>query len=216
MPFQNLDDTLKEHLKDLYNAEKQLVAALPALAKGAEEPSLRQAFEEHLAATKGHVTRLESVFELMGMPARGKTCVGMKGLIDEGKEVLAERNGSNGAAIDAALIAAAQKVEHYEISAYGSAKAFAELLDMSDVAELLQSTLDEENEANDMLTSIAEETVNPAAMQDEEEEEEEEEEEGEEVGATPARSGRPTARTATKSTTRSVSKTVPARSKGKA
>lgn len=213
MPFQDLDDTLKEHLKDLYNAEKQLVAALPAMAKGAEEPSLRQAFEEHLAATKGHVTRLESVFELMGIPARGKTCVGMKGLIDEGKEVLAERNGSNGAAIDAALIAAAQKVEHYEISAYGSARAFAELLDMSDVAELLQSTLDEENEANDMLTSIAEETVNPAAMQDEEEEEEAE---GEEVGAAPARSGRPTARTATKSTTRSVSKTGPARSKGKA
>ena len=163
MSLHSLEDTFKQTIKDLYNAEQQLVEALPALSQGAECPELKAAFREHLEATKGHVTRLEDVFKLLGMPARGKKCAAMEGLISEGKEILAERDGS-GPAVDAALIVGAQKVEHYEISGYGSARSIAELLDLDEVAQLLQDTLDEESEANEKLTEIASNKVNRAAL----------------------------------------------------
>ncbi|HET9887321.1 MAG TPA: ferritin-like domain-containing protein [bacterium] len=165
MSMENLQDTLEEMLKDLYNAEKQLTKALPKMAKAATTPELKDAIEEHLAVTEGHVNRLEEVFGELDLPVRGKHCAGMEGLIEEGKEVLEMKTESAPEALDAALIAAAQKVEHYEISAYGSARAFAELLGHERVAQLLEQTLDEESETNETLTRIAEETVNPAAMQ---------------------------------------------------
>lgn len=163
MPFHNLEATLREHLKDLYSAEQQLVGALPGMARGAEAPGLRRALEKHLVATKGHVTRLESAFKLIRMPARGKPCLVMTGLLQEAKDILAERLNSSGAAVDAALIATAQKVERYEISAYGSAQTFAELLGMNEVVWLLQQTLEEETEADQKLTEIAT-SVNLSAL----------------------------------------------------
>jgi ferritin-like metal-binding protein YciE len=133
------------------------------MAKAATSPELKQAFEDHLSVTEEQVTRLEEVFRELDMPVRGKHCPGMEGLLEEGKELLGKNEGSP-AAIDAALIAAGQKVEHYEISAYGSARAFAELLGHERVAELLEATLDEESETNETLTRIAEESVNPEAL----------------------------------------------------
>jgi ferritin-like metal-binding protein YciE len=177
MAMENLQDTLEDMLKDLYHAEKQLTKALPKMAKGATTPELKDAFEEHLSVTEGHVARLEEVFRELDMPVRGKRCAGMEGLIEEGKEVLEMKKESSPEAIDAALIAAGQKVEHYEISSYGSARAFAELLGHERVAELLEQSLEEESETNETLTRIAEETVNPSAAQGNGEEEEEGEEE---------------------------------------
>jgi ferritin-like metal-binding protein YciE len=148
-----LKDVLEDQIKDLYNAENQLVKALPKLAKRANDPGLREAFENHLEQTKGHVERLESVAEILEIKPSGKTCKAMKGLIEEGKEVLDDEG--DGPAVDAALIAAAQRVEHYEISAYGSARAMAEQLGEDKVIQLLQQTLDEERAADEKLTDIS-------------------------------------------------------------
>ena len=167
MSLQNLQDALEEMVKDLYNAEKQLVKALPRMARAASSEELKHAIEEHLTVTEGHVTRLEEVFSEMELPLRGKQCAGMEGLLEEGKEVLEKKGESNPAALDAALIAAAQKVEHYEMSAYGSARAFAEQLGLMNVAKLLQQTLDEESHANETLTKIASDSVNAAAASEE-------------------------------------------------
>jgi len=164
MALENLQDALEDMIKDLYNAEKQLTKALPRMAKAASSPELKQAFQDHLTVTEEQVTRLEEVFRELDMPVRGKHCPGMEGLLEEGKEVLDQQKEGSPAAIDAALIAAGQKVEHYEISAYGSARAFAELLGHERVAELLEETLDEESETNETLTRIAEESVNPEAL----------------------------------------------------
>lgn len=163
MKLSNLHDVLVDELRDLYNAEKQILKALPRMSKAASSTELQNALEEHLAQTENQVERLEQIFEELDMAARGKTCHGMQGIIEEGKEVLEERKGSDPAAIDAALIAAAQKVEHYEICAYGSSRTHAELLGLSRVAELLQETLDEESEANEKLDAIARDGVNAAA-----------------------------------------------------
>jgi len=150
----SLNKALEEQLKDLYSAEKQLIQALPRMARAASSPTLREAFTLHLEETRRQAERLEQAAEILGMRPGGKRCKGMAGLIEEGKDVLAE-DGED-AVIDAALIAAAQKVEHYEISAYGSARTLAERLGQSRVSELLQETLDEEGATDKKLTQIAE------------------------------------------------------------
>jgi ferritin-like metal-binding protein YciE len=157
MKIDKLETLLEEELHDIYDAEKRLVRALPKMAKGATSPDLRAAFEEHLEATKGHGQRLEKVFQLLGVPAKAKTCAGMKGLIEEGEEVMGE--DATETLMDAAIIGAAQRVEHYEIAAYGTARTFAEQLGDEEVAQLLQETLDEEKEADEKLTEISEQLL---------------------------------------------------------
>src|SRR5438105_8879622 len=159
-------DSLKilyvNELRDLYNAENQLVKALPKMAKAASSEELKDAFEKHLEQTKTHVERLEEVFEELGQKPKGKTCKAMKGLIEEGSEILHEDGEES--VIDAGIIVAAQKVEHYEIASYGSVRTFAQLLGKDRSAELLQTTLDEESETNETLNQLAEEIVNPEAL----------------------------------------------------
>lgn len=159
-------DTLKNlyisELRDLYSAENQLLKALPKMANGASSPELKDAFEQHLEQTKGHVERLEQLFEQLDESPKGKTCQAMKGLIKEASEVL-EEDGED-SILDAGMIVAAQKVEHYEIASYGSVRTFANLLGQDDAARLLQSTLDEEFETNEILNRLAESVVNPEAL----------------------------------------------------
>ena len=157
-----LEDLYMDMLKDLYSAEKQLVKALPKMAKAAQASDLQKAFQEHLKQTEGQVERIERIFsDLEGSP-RGKKCVGMEGLIEEGNEIMKEDAEPD--VMDAGLIAAAQKVEHYEIAGYGTARAWAERLGYNNAAKLLQQTLDEESMANEKLTQIAESHVNVEAM----------------------------------------------------
>jgi ferritin-like metal-binding protein YciE len=153
MGFQSLDDVLHEQVKDLLSAEKQLVAALPKVAAAAHSPELRAAINEHLEETRGHVRRLEEVTGLLGMDGSATTCKAMKGLVAEGEEVL----GKDGdpVAKDVAIIAAAQRIEHYEIAGYGTARALAGELDHRDAEKLLGETLDEESAADELLTKIA-------------------------------------------------------------
>src|SRR5512146_1677816 len=156
--MQTLEDMYMDLLKDLYSAEKQLVKALPKLAKSAQASDLQDAFQEHLKQTEGHVERIERIFSDMGGSPRGKKCVGMEGLIEEGAEIMKEDAEPN--VRDAGLIAAAQKVEHYEIAGYGTARTWANELGYQDAARMLQDTLDEESLANEKLTRIAESHVN--------------------------------------------------------
>jgi ferritin-like metal-binding protein YciE len=151
---EGLKELYIDELKDLYSAETQLIRALPKMAKAASSDELRQGFEEHLEQTKGHVERLEKVFKTLGENPKGKTCKGMQGLIEEGAEVIGEDFEGN--LMDAALIGAAQRVEHYEIAAYGTVCAFAKELGESDQAGLLSETLDEEKETDEKLTELAE------------------------------------------------------------
>jgi ferritin-like metal-binding protein YciE len=153
---------LEDQLKDLYSAESQLVKALPKIAKKATSPGLRAAITSHLEETKHHVQRLDEIGQTLSIKLSGKKCKAMVGLIEEGAEVL-EAEGP-GPVIDAALIAAAQRVEHYEISAYGSARALAGQLGHENVVELLQETLDEEAAADEKLTSLSEGEVLPSAI----------------------------------------------------
>ena len=153
MKLKSLDDLLIDEMKDIYDAEQQLTKALPKMAKAASTPKLKQAFEEHLVVTKGHVDRLEDAFKQLETKATRKTCEAMKGLLEEGQSVIEE--DAEASVRDAALIAAAQKVEHYEIATYGTLRSFAEELGYSEVAELFQTTLDEESQANEMLTQCA-------------------------------------------------------------
>jgi len=152
-------------LKDLYSAEQQLVKALPKLVKSAETDELSEAFANHLEETKNHVTRLEEVFESLGENPKGKKCVGMEGIVKEGAETIDELEGK---VLDAGLIAAAQKVEHYEIAAYGSVCAYAKLLDRSDDLNLLKETLEEEKRADEKLTELSENVNQEAAELQEE------------------------------------------------
>jgi len=161
MPLTTLEDLLTENLKDLYSAENQLVKALPKMAKAASNPDLRAGFEEHLEQTKTHVERLEQVCKELGVTPKGKKCVAMEGLIEEGKEMIEE--DAEDEVRDAGLIAAAQKVEHYEISAYGTARTWAEQLGHDGAAKLLQETLDEEVATDSKLTELATSTVNAEA-----------------------------------------------------
>ena len=150
-----------EEMRDLYNAENQLLKALPKMAKRASTPELKEAFESHLEETNGHVERLEEIFTRLGKKPSGKTCKAMKGLIEEGSEMMAEDGPAS--VIDAGLIAAAQRVEHYEIAGYGVARTFASTLGEDGAEGLLQETLDEEGAADKKLTEIAESIVNEDA-----------------------------------------------------
>lgn len=161
MSLDSLEKLFLEELKDIYNAEKQILRALPKMAKAAGSPDLQQAFTKHLKETEGQVQRLERVFQELGQSARGKTCKGMQGLLEEGKEVL-EKEGET-AVIDAALIASAQRVEHYEIAVYGCLRTYAQLLGHSQAGQLLQQTLQEEEATDKKLTELAEAGINDAA-----------------------------------------------------
>jgi ferritin-like metal-binding protein YciE len=158
----NLNDLLIDQLKDLYNAESQLTKALPKMVKAAKNPELRKAFETHLAQTEEHVSRLEQVFESLGEKVKSKTCLAMKGLIEEGAEAIKE--DAEPSVKDAALIAAAQRVEHYEIAAYGTVRRYAEQLGKKEAANLLDKTLQEEGDTDKLLTKIAESHVNKMAQ----------------------------------------------------
>ena len=153
MADEGLKELYVDELKDIYNAENQLVKALPKLAKAADSEELCQGFEDHLEQTKGHVARLEQIFETLDESPKGKKCAGMEGLVEEGSEVMKE--GLEGAVLDAALIGAAQRVEHYEIAAYGTVIAFAQTLGESDHVALLEETLSEEKETDKKLTELA-------------------------------------------------------------
>ena len=165
MAAENLQELFVEELRDVYDAEKQITKALPKMAKAVESDELRAAFEEHLDITRMQINRLEEVFKSLGLAARGKTCDGMKGLLEEGQSHMEELEGST---LDAALIGAAQRVEHYEIAAYGTLATWAELLGHQEAKDLLGQTLEEEKEADEKLTGIAGQ-INPEAENEEEE-----------------------------------------------
>lgn len=160
--IKSLNDFLIEELKDLYSAEKQITKALPKMAKAAAAEELKEAFQNHLQETEGQISRLEEISNILGKTLTGKKCKAMEGLMQEGKELLEEDIELN--VRDVALIAAAQKVEHYEIASYGCARTYAKLLGMSDIEKLLQETLDEEGNANKILNEISEE-LNIEAIQ---------------------------------------------------
>jgi len=158
MKLKTLDDLLVDMLKDLYSAETQLVKALPKMAKAAHSGELKKAFTAHLEETRGQVARLDTIFEQLEASPRGKKCKAMEGLIEEGKELIDE--DADPSVKDAGLIGAAQKVEHYEIAGYGTARTIAELLGHDEIAKLLQETLDEEGMADKKLTDLAESVIN--------------------------------------------------------
>ncbi len=158
-----LGDLYKEELKDLYSAESQLVAALPKMAKAASSPDLKKAFESHLEETKVQIQRLEQVFEEIEGSPRGKKCKAMEGLVEEGAELIKEKADFEPAVLDAALIGAAQRIEHYEIAAYGTVRTFAQQLGYTKAVNLLQQTLDEESAANEKLTTLAVSGINQQA-----------------------------------------------------
>jgi ferritin-like metal-binding protein YciE len=178
-----LHDAFLDELRDAYDAEKQLTKALPKLAKASTSPELRAAFEAHLEETRGHVDRLEQVFASLDEKARGKHCDGIAGIIDEGKAIMEE--DFDEATMDACLIAAGQRTEHYEIAAYGTLVAWAHDMGHTDAERLLQETLDEEKAADEKLTSIAESGVNQDAADGAHPADDEDEDD-----ATPARAGR--------------------------
>jgi ferritin-like metal-binding protein YciE len=164
MKFNSLHEVLTDYIRDLYNAESQLVKALPRMAKAASSADLRSAFSEHLEQTRRQVERLDRVCEDLGIKPKGKTCRAMKGLIDEAQEVISSTGDPS--AKDAALIGAAQKVEHYEIAGYGTARTFARTLGEQTAADLLQQTLDEEEATDEKLTAIAESGLNQEAAEE--------------------------------------------------
>lgn len=169
--LKSLRDLLVDELRDLHNAENQLIKALPKMAKAASHEELREGFKTHLEETREHVDRLDRCFKLLGEKARGKKCHAMEGLVEEGKEAIEE--DAPDAIRDAKLIGAAQRVEHYEIAAYGTARSFAQTLGETQVADLLQETLDEEGETDKKLTALAE-TINEEAHSESEEDEDDE------------------------------------------
>lgn len=164
MADQGLKELYIDELKDLYSAENQLVKALPKMAKASTSPDLQAGFEEHLEQTKGHVQRLETIFQTLGENPKGKKCKGMEGLIEEGAEAIEEYEGH---LRDAALIGAAQRVEHYEMAGYGTVSAFAEELGESEHVTLLSKTLEEEKETDEKLSQLAED-INTQANEGEE------------------------------------------------
>lgn len=164
MEVNSLKELFIDQLTDLYDAENQLVAALPKMQKAAKSEELSSAFGDHLEQTREHVSRLEQVFEICDEKAVRKTCKAMKGLVEEGSEAI-KLKSDNDAVIDAALIAAAQRVEHYEIAAYGTVRTFAETLGYPDAARILQTTLNEEGDADRKLTDLAISAVNEEADQ---------------------------------------------------
>jgi ferritin-like metal-binding protein YciE len=163
MSVGTLEELLIDELKDLYSAEKQIIRALPKIIKAVSTPELQQGLANHLEETRGQVARLETIGEILGKKMTGKTCVGMKGVLEEGSEVLEDTE--KGAVRDATLISACQRVEHYEMAGYGSARDFAKLLGLKDVAGLLEGTLAEEKNADKTLT-VASRKVNAQAKQE--------------------------------------------------
>jgi ferritin-like metal-binding protein YciE len=157
-----LEDLFYDTLKDIYYAERQIVKALPKMARGATNPKLKAAFEKHKEQTEGHIERLQQVFESLGKRAQGKTCEAIQGILAEGEEIIEEFKGSP--ALDAGLISSAQAVEHYEITRYGTLKTWATQLGYMDAAKLLDATLQEEETTDQDLTKIAETVVNAAAQ----------------------------------------------------
>jgi ferritin-like metal-binding protein YciE len=175
-----LHEMLVDEIKDLYHAEKQLTKALPKMAKAASHEDLREAFEMHLEETQEQITRLEEVFGALGEKVKAKPCPGMAGIIEEGKETMEE--DAEGAVMDAALIAAAQRAEHYEIGAYGTCVEWARLLGLDEVVSLLETTLEEEKATDKKLTALAEGEINQAAVAEGQSSDDEEEEDQEETG----------------------------------
>jgi ferritin-like metal-binding protein YciE len=163
MDLDSLQKLFVHELKDLYSAENQILEALPKMAEKASNPDLRQAFELHKRQTEEQVRRLEQIFDTLEHKPGGHKCKGMEGLIEEGEEVM--KDAESDEVRDAGMIAAAQRVEHYEIAAYGTARTYARMLGRDDAAQLLQQTLDEEGETDKKLTSLAESRVNPKAME---------------------------------------------------
>lgn len=161
MANKTLDDLFHETLKDIYYAERQIVKALPKMARGAQDPKLKAAFEKHREETEGQIDRLKQVFEIIGKRAQGKTCPAIDGIIEEGEEILDEFKGTS--ALDAGLLAAAQAVEHYEISRYGTLRAWAQQLGHREAVTLLEQTLAEESKTDEALTVLAKTAVNTAA-----------------------------------------------------
>lgn len=161
MKLESLQDLYVDHLKDIYSAENQIVKALPKMAKAANSPQLQRAYQDHLEQTKHQVDRLQTIFDELGVKPTGKKCVGMEGLLQEGDELIQEK--ADPEVLDAGLIAAAQKVEHYEISSYGTARTYAEKLGFSKAARILQQILDEEKQTDEKLTSLAESGINAKA-----------------------------------------------------
>ncbi len=158
MKLGTLENLYVDELKDLYNAENQLLKALPKMAKAASEPKLNKAFTNHLKQTQTHITRLEKIFKKLDVSPKGKKCKAMEGLLAEGKDLMAEN--ADPAVMDAALIGSAQRVEHYEMAGYGCVRTYARLLGHDDAADLLQKTLDEEGATDKLLTELAETTIN--------------------------------------------------------
>lgn len=163
MKLKNLEDLLLHELKDLYSAENQLVKALPKMAKAASHQELKAAFEEHLEQTEGHVERLDEIAEMLDKKLTGHTCKAMKGLIEEGSDLISE--DAEASVRDAGLIGAAQRVEHYEIAGYGTARCLAEQLGHSEIADLLEQTLEEEKETDENLSELATSTINAEAQE---------------------------------------------------
>lgn len=153
MSIESLEDLFLDELKDLYSAEKQITKALPKMVRASSNPDLAEAFQSHLEETRGHVERLEEIFDMLGKKGTGKTCEGMKGLLEEGSEMISEVK--KGSVRDAGLISAAQRVEHYEMAGYGTVHALAELLGKREMVKLLAQTLSEEKAADEKLTEIS-------------------------------------------------------------
>jgi len=158
MPEKDLNELFLDTLKDIYYAEKQILKALPKMAKAAQSEKLARAFEKHQDETEGQIERLDQIFELLGKPARGKKCDAIEGILDEGKEIMSEYKGTP--ALDAGLLAAAQAVEHYEISRYGTLKSWAAKLELKQAIKLLDQTLNEEKKTDELLSKVAESEVN--------------------------------------------------------
>ena len=163
MAEKTLDTLFHDTLRDIYYAERKILRALPKMARGAQSPDLRLAFEKHKDETQGHVDRLQQVFDLIGKPARGKTCPAIDGILDEGEETLEEF--ADTPALDAGLVAAAQAVEHYEIARYGTLCRWAQVMGLNEAAKLLEQTLQEESMTDEVLTRIADGSVNETALQ---------------------------------------------------
>ncbi len=187
MKLESLDTLLTEELRDVYDAEKQITKALPKMAKAARSPELKEALQEHLEVTKGQIARLEEIFGLLDEKPRSRACAGMKGIIQEGNEILqVEKRGSDENLMDAAIISAAQRVEHYEIAAYGTLRTYAECMGNNRVAQLLEQTKEEEAEADKKLSEISEQLLQASQSSESEDEEEDydmEEDEEEESGS---------------------------------
>lgn len=183
MPNESMRELYIDELRDLYNAETQIVKALPKMAKAASNDQLREAFEEHLRETSEQVSRLEQIFEMLGEKPTGKKCLGMEGLVKEAAETM--RESYDDPVMDAALIGAAQRVEHYEIAGYGTVREFAQLLGEEDHLSLLEETLNEEKQADEKLTQLAQE-INSQAQEEDETAEQDKEEVSENEGRTRA------------------------------